>query len=57
VQSPWLPPGENREQLIDVVVRQVLRPHEISGLSAHGCCDCFDCRVGVARIRGAFRRL
>jgi hypothetical protein len=55
--SLWAPPGENRERLIDVAVRQVLTPREISGMSAHGRCDCFECRLGAARVRGAFREL
>jgi len=35
VQSPRVPSGENREQLIDVAIRQILTPREISGMSAH----------------------
>jgi hypothetical protein len=50
-------PGDNREQLIDAVIRQVLTAREISGMAAHGRCDCFECRLGVARIRGGFREM
>jgi hypothetical protein len=57
MQLPGAAPGESREHLIDVVVRQVLTPREISGMSAHGRCDCFECRLGVARVRGAFREM
>ena len=35
MQSPRVPSGENREQLIDVAIRQILTPREISGMSAH----------------------
>ena len=48
---------EDRAQLIDAVVRNVLTAGEISAMSAHRRCDCLDCRVGVARIRTEFRQM